>query len=129
MAYLACVYAESGASQGQGSLVDRKLTITVTHCRCHAEDILRIKDLGVLKRLSLAPIDMLVCRSHGFCLRDSAHGTQEIMGDISQYQPDREILHSWEEATGLPWDPFASCAVHTQREVVCPGCGVLVGAR
>ena len=127
MAYLARVYVESNVSRG--FLVDNKLTIPATHYRCYAEDLLRIKDLGVLKRLAPNPIDMLVCHGHDSCLRDSAHGTQEIMGDISQYKPDRDILCSWKNATGLPWDPFDSCKVHTRRGVVCPGCGVLVGAR
>lgn len=74
---------------------------------------------------------MLVCHSHDFRFMDSSdstHETQEIMGDISQYKPQSEILHSWEEATGLPWDPFDSSMVHDQRGVACPDCGILVAA-
>jgi hypothetical protein len=51
------------------------------------------------------------------------------MGNISQYKPQNDVLHSWEEATGLPWDPLDCCTIHTRREVVCPKCGVFVIAR
>lgn len=51
------------------------------------------------------------------------------MGNISQYKPERHIVQSWETVTGLPWDIFDSCAVLTQRELVCPKCDVLVAAR
>ena len=51
------------------------------------------------------------------------------MGNISEYKPGDDITHSWQAASGLPWDPFDSCAVHTQREVVCPKCEVIVIAR
>ena len=51
------------------------------------------------------------------------------MGNISEYKPGDDIAQSWETATGLPWDPFNSCAVHTQRELVCPKCGAPVVAR
>jgi len=60
---------------------------------------------------------------------DGTHETQEIMGNISEYKPEGDIVRSWEAATGLPWDPFDSCAVHTERELVCPKCGTLVAAR
>ncbi|KAF9790368.1 hypothetical protein BJ322DRAFT_1168850 [Thelephora terrestris] len=75
----------------------------------YAEDLLRVRELGVLKTLAITPIDML-----------------EIMGNISQYKPQNDVLHSWEEATGLPWDPLDCCTIHTRREVVCPKCGVFV---
>lgn len=131
MAYLACVYVEPNA--GHRFLVaDCKLTTLTIYCSRYAEDLLRIKALGILEMLAITPIDMLVCQGRDFPLGDSAdspRGTQEIMGDISQYKPQSEILYSWEEATGLPWDPFDSCAVHTQRGVVCPKCGVVVAAR
>ena len=51
------------------------------------------------------------------------------MGNISEYVPGNDITHSWETATGLPWDPLDSCATHSQRELVCPKCDVLVSAR
>jgi len=51
------------------------------------------------------------------------------MGNISEYRPQSDILHSWETATGLPWDPLDSCVVHTEREIVCPKCSALVVAR
>ena len=51
------------------------------------------------------------------------------MGNISEYMPGNDIAHSWEATSGLPWDPFDSCAVHTGRELVCPKCGVVVVAR
>ena len=51
------------------------------------------------------------------------------MGNISEYKPGNDIVLSWEAATGLPWDPFDSCAVNTQRELVCPKCYVIVTAR
>ena len=130
MAYLARVYVKSSASHSF-SVADRKLTDPTIHRRRYAEDLLRIKDLAVLKRLEIAPIDMLVCHSHDRRLDESAdrsRGTQEVMGNISQHKPQTEILHSWEEATGLPWDPFDSCVAHTRRGVVCPKCGELVVA-
>ena len=51
------------------------------------------------------------------------------MGNISEYKPGNDIVLSWEAAVGLPWDPFDSCAVNNQRELVCPKCGVVVVAR
>ena len=51
------------------------------------------------------------------------------MGNISEYMPGNGITHSWEAATGLPWDPFDSCAVNIQRELVCPKCSAIVVAR
>ena len=51
------------------------------------------------------------------------------MGNISEYNPRSDIEYSWAAATGLPWDPFDSCAVHTRRELACPKCGALVVAR
>ena len=51
------------------------------------------------------------------------------MGNISEYKPGNDIVLSWEAATGLPWDPFDSCAVNTQRELVCPKCDVVVVTR
>ena len=51
------------------------------------------------------------------------------MGNITKYRPGDDITHSWQAVSGLPWDPFDSCAVHTQREVVCPKCEVIVIAR
>ena len=43
---------------------DRRLRTRVGHCRCYAEDLLRVKDLQVLKTLTISPIDMLVRRDH-----------------------------------------------------------------
>ena len=51
------------------------------------------------------------------------------MENISEYRPGSDIVLSWEAATGLPWDPFDSCAANTERELVCPKCGVVVVAR
>ena len=51
------------------------------------------------------------------------------MGNISEYRPGSDIADSWKAASGLPWDPFDSCVVHTQRELVCPKCGVVVVTR
>ena len=51
------------------------------------------------------------------------------MENISEYKPGSDIALSWEAATGLPWDPFDSCAANTERELVCPKCGVVVVAR
>ena len=48
------------------------------------------------------------------------------MENISEYKPGSDIALSWEAATDLPWDPFDSCAVNTQRELVCPKCDVIV---
>ena len=51
------------------------------------------------------------------------------MGNISEYKPGNDIVLSWEAAVGLPWDPFDSCAVNNQRELVCPKCDIIVVAR
>ena len=51
------------------------------------------------------------------------------MGKISEYKPGSEIVHLWEATTGLPWDPFDSCAVNTQRDLICPKCDVIMAAR
>ena len=51
------------------------------------------------------------------------------MGNISEYKPGNDIVLSWEAAAGLPWNPFDSCAVNNQRELVCPKCDVIVVAR
>ena len=51
------------------------------------------------------------------------------MGNISEYKPGSDITDPWLAETGLLWDPFDSCAAHTQRGVVCPKCGVLVVTR
>lgn len=131
MAYLACVHVKSNASR-ELLLPDPKLTTPAIRPRQYAEDLIRIKELGVLKTLATTPLGMLVCHGHYSRLGNGADGTREMqerMGDISQYKPQSEVLHSWKKGTGLPWDPFESCAEHAQREVVCPKCGVLVAAR
>ena len=51
------------------------------------------------------------------------------MENISEYKPGSDITLSWEAASGLPWDPFDSCAANTERELVCPKCSVVVIAR
>ena len=51
------------------------------------------------------------------------------MGNISEYRPGNDVVHSWEVTANLPWDPFDSCAVNTRRELVCPKCDVIVVTR
>lgn len=128
MAYLACIYAESIVSE-RLRVTNRKLRIRAVYHRRYAEDLVRMKDLWILKALAISPIEMLVRHGHNSYVGDSTHEMQEIMGKVSEYRPQDDIIHPWETATGLPWDPIDCCAVHTQRELVCPKCGALVVAR
>ena len=128
MACLACVYAESDVSE-QVLRPDPKLRGRAVHHRWYAEDLLRIKGLLILKTSAINPVEMLVRPTHNPCPRDSAHETQEMMGNISEYRPGTDVAHSWKAAIGLPWDPFDSCVIHTRRELVCPKCGVVAVAR
>ena len=88
-----------------------------------------MKDLWVLKTLTISPIEMLVRRGRNPYVGISTHQTQETMRNVSGYLPQSDTVHSWETATGLPWDPIDCCAVHTRRELACPKCGVIVVAR
>ena len=65
MAHLACVHAESDVST-RFCLQDRELSSRTVHRRWYAEDLIRVRDLRVLKTISMIPVEMLVRYGHTY---------------------------------------------------------------